>query len=868
MKVSFHDEYGLVRRRRKGPPLACLLGVILIVACGQLPSQRTQIEELLNPPIAEDPEGRADWFLDQRLYPQNTLPAEARREAWDSISLQGIATASVAPAAAAWKTIGPGPTHSAYPSNWGTTSGRINAVAVSPSNAQIVLAGSSTGGLWRSTNAGTSFAPVSDDQVDLAVGSIAFAKSDTSVVYAGMGDIKLGYLGSGVLKSTDAGRTWARINNKSLPSPGTVAKIEVDAANPDRVYVAQFSRLSGSTVTSSGLYVSSDGGVNWTRTFEGSARDVVISPSDRRTIYLGATQKESIDPPPGLYRSTDSGITWSNVFTVPQPDPVFRSDVKIAIPTSRPDTIYVYSGGVFRGNTEVRLARSTDGGISWANRNTADLDIAQFGYNTYIAVDPTQPDTIYIGSRDVFKSTDGAATWRNLNRNFIQSAQFIEYAPTLSNTHPDQHALCFAPNNSQVLYIGNDGGLSKSTDGGATFQSLNSSLSLTQFVGITIHPLDTSLSFGGTQDNGTQRRLSNSNVWAEFVAGDGGRTVVNPLGPGTVFTTFIKGAVFRFYDYGLSFDRQVAFSSTFGEPDIGSRIAFYPPFVGNGIDSTLYFGTWRLFISTDTGENWFAPGGDTDLTKGINQQGRDVLSAISIAPSNLDVIYTGSSQGRAMVSTDGGKNWSDITSGLPDRFITCIAISPVNHSTAFLSVSGFEAGHVFKTTDRGLTWSDVSRTLPDIPAGAIVVDPNDSERIYVGTDIGVFRSVNGGASWQAFNNGMPPVIITAFSAHRSGLIQAATYGRGAYEIDTVSGRPAISSVEFDGKKKMTIKGNNLGPSPQVLINGADQGARVASASASAIKLKGKSSQLGLKTGDNSVRVITSDGGSNVFTLRL
>ena len=821
--------------------------------------------------VTEDPEGRSDWFFSQRAYPSGDLPTDARQSAWESVSRGGILTQLItATASTTWQSIGPSPTQPGY-SNWGLTSGRINAVAVSPASAQVVIAGSSTGGIWQSTNGGASFSPVTDSQVDLAVGSIAFSPSNPSIVYAGMGDSKLGYLGSGVLKSTNGGRAWAKVSNNTLPSPGAVARIEVDPENPERVYVAQYLRVSDEKVLSSGFYLSTDGGVSWTRTLVGAARDIAISPSNRQTLFVGTIprndQTENVAAP-GLHRSTDGGNTWTNILPVIY-DAGFRRDVKVAVTPARPQDVYVFTGGIRNNNISARVAVSTDNGSTWSDRSTS-FDTAQIGYNTYIYADPRNADTLYLGSRDVYRSTDGGHSWANLTRSFsLAGENFYIYSPAIATTHPDQHAFALSPASQNDIYIGNDGGLSKSTDRGATFKSLNASLSLTQFVGIAVHPTDPRITYGGTQDNGTQMRLADSNIWYEFAPGDGGRCVINPENPSVVFTNYYRGNLYRFSDNGRSYETQVAFTTTFGEFGDNPRIGFYPPFVGNGVDSTLYIGSYRLFLSTNEGGSWFAPGGETDLTKGMNERGVDVLSAIGVSRSNTDVIYTGSAQGRAMVTTDRGATWNDITRGLPDRFITSIAVDPTIPAKAYLSVSGFKSSHIFKTTDAGASWADASSGLPDIPVNALLIDPFDAEKIYAGTDIGVFRSKNGGASWQSFNSGMPPVVITGFSAQASGLIQVATYGRGAFEIRSDDDRPSISTASFDGKKKLSISGNRFGSAPKVLINDVDQSSRISAFSETSIKLKSKASKLGLKTGENIIQVIESEGnGSNIFILRL
>lgn len=833
---------------------------------GALLLEPSESEDPLSLLETEQPEERSEWFISQRAYPFDSVSAEARREAWESVLQHRQALdGSLSPAASnVWQQIGPSPTNSAYNSAWGVTSGRINSVAVSPANSQIILIGSSTGGIWRSTSGGSNFAPVSDDQVDLAVGSISFSKSDPQIVYAGMGDTKLGYLGSGVLKSTNGGASWRRASNSSLPSPGLIARIEVDPSNSSRVYVAQFSRLAGVETQASGFYVSSDGGVNWTKTFTGWTRDVVIHPTNRQTVFLCAASRETGDEvqPAGLYRSTDSGQTWSVILAAPF-DPRRTRDFRVAVSAADPQKIYAYLGGFNGADFRVKLMASADGGGTWSVRNAEGLDWAAFGYNTYIHADPANANRIFVGTRDIYRSDDGGETWTNITRNFSPFGVILDYTPWLANTHPDQHGFAFAPSNPSVIYIGNDGGISKSTDGGNRFQSLNSSLSLTQFIGITLHPTDPAISYGGTQDNGTQRRLNGTSQWLEFASGDGGRSVLSVTRPDIVFTTYIRGSIFRFSENGTVFDRQVAFSSSFGE---GGRISFYAPFVGNGVDDTLYFGTWRLFISTDMGGDWTAPGGETDLTKGFTAKGADVLTAIAVARSNTRIIYTGSAQGRAMASTDGGATWMDITTGLPDRNITAIAIDRDNPAVAYLTVSGYGSGHVFKTTDRGATWAGASAGLPDIPANAILIDPGASNRLYLGTDIGVFRSTDGGASWQSFNSGMPPVVVTAFAAQESGLIQASTYGRGAYEIMAGVSRPAISSVEFN-KKKMTINGSRFSGSPSVIINDIDRTSYVKTVSDTTIRLKAKPKKIGLIEGDNTIRVVNEDGGSTVFVFR-
>ena len=522
----------------------------------------------------EDTDGRSDWFTFQRAYPFEAIPADARRRAWEALDRMRTESLVKATAVRRWQPIGPSPTLSAYYGNWGNTSGRINAIAVSPADARLVLAGSSTGGIWRSTDSGATFIPASDNQVDLAVGSLAFAWNKPAIVYAGMGDSKIGYLGSGVLKSTDAGLTWARVSNATLPSPGTISKIEVDPTNQNRVYVAQYSRLATDKVTSSGLYVSSDGGVSWTKTLTGAARDIVVDSANPRILFGGLSRLDADnDPPMRVVRSTDAGTTWTVSFNGDNYDVKKRQDCRVAVSPANPQKVYAYYGGFIGDHLYTNLLASTDGGATWMGLGTGGFDTAQLGYNTYLAADPSDAKTLYVGSRDLFRSTDNGVTWASLTGSFSFNGDYYEYTPGASKAHPDQHALAFVPGSADEFYIGCDGGIYKTANGGASFQSLNRGLTLTQFTSIAIHPNDASISLGGTQDNGTQWRYATNNAWYEVFSGDGGRVVFNPLDPNMVFITYIRGNIYRYLGSGKYLDEQIAFTSSFGEAPIAMRNA-------------------------------------------------------------------------------------------------------------------------------------------------------------------------------------------------------------------------------------------------------------------------------------------------------
>jgi hypothetical protein len=772
-------------------------------------------------------DARRQWFMMQRAYPFDAPPAEGRLRAWlarpKDAGRGKDGNSDTRSVAQTWRSIGPSPTTPAFPDNWGLTSGRLNSIAVHPTAPHIILIGAATGGIWRSTDGGANFAPVSDTHVDLAVGSIAFSPSNPSIVYAGMGDQDNGYFGTGVLKSTDAGATWTRVSNTTLPPLGTTTKVEVDPADSNRVYVLQATRTLATSYDNlnldgnryaSGVFVSVNGGVDWQKTLAGSPRDLVIHPTNPRLMYVGLNPVSVVVPvgtppvvePATLHKSEDGGMTWTPRYVAPTG--TNTSDMRVAVSADQPDKVYLLSGN----RTNIRLDvidRHT--GVA-TPKSLTGVDPGQFGYNAYLHLAPNDSNTIYIGTRDVYKSTDGGGSWVNLTKNFTGTN--FGYSPFSSTSHPDQQAFAFHPANPNTIYIGNDGGISRSTDGGATFQSLNASLTLTQFVGISMHPTNPAITYGGTQDNGTQLRLPGVNAWREFAEGDGGRSIVNAANPSMVFTTYVYGSATRFTGNGTSGRTLIAQNKSFGEPTTGQRIAFYPPMVGNGVDSTIYFGTYRLFTctncdtasatSTTTPSNWTAPGGARDLTKqeGVVCTGSplpvecgDVLSAIGVqraALSASQVIYTGSSKGRVMVSTDGGANWTDKTGGLPNRFVESITVNPSNAAEAFITYGGFGTGHVYRTTNHGDSWTNIGGTpgqpnaIPNIPVSAFLIDPVTPTTFYAGTDIGVFRSTDNGATWATFNQGMLPAVVTGFATSVGGVIQLSTYGRGAYELTSAA----------------------------------------------------------------------------------
>lgn len=711
---------------------------------------------------------RARWMYEQRAYPFDAVPREARRQAWEEavrVRLRAVPSAIGAAPVPYWRPIGPLPVRVDWP--WKTATGRVKALAVSPIDPGLVLVGASSGGIWRSNDSGASFTPVTDEHVDLSVGAIAFAPSDPRVVYAAMGS---DFLGTGVLRSADAGATWQLVSGPTFAPRGTAIRVVVDSGNPDRLWVAQTSRqdaMSGQ-VFSSGVLLSVDGGVTWSTQLHGLITDFIAHPLTTETLLVGVSRPDQPGLSRGVHRSTDGGATWSLLYSG-DPDPGSQPNYTLAVTSG--GRIYVHAVITTETALRPRFLLSDDYGITWSQQTATSLPQAK---SAYLQNDPWNDATLYVGfhDRDGWKSVDAGATWQNMTRNINVNGHFD---PAGSTSHIDQHAIAFA-GNSNTFYLGNDGGAFLTRNGGTTFDTLNSSLSLVQAYRVNAHPFDANLLFLGTQDNGLERRLPDGS-WREVITGDYGTIVFNLNDPSRIISNYIFCTLVEFASNGDRYRNTISSTATFGEPSGEARVGFIAPFEQSRRTGTLYFGTWRLFLSRDFGDNWTAPAGTLDLTRGRS----DVLSAIGVSQLDPQLLYTGSHRGRVMVSRDEGLTWTDVTAGLPDRSVRAVVPHRRNPSVAYVAFSGYRSDHVFVTQDYGASWQSISAGLPDIPVNALLVDPSDDTILYAGTDVGVFRR-QGQGQWQPFMDGMPPVVVTSFDVTAAGRIVLSTYGRGVYEL--------------------------------------------------------------------------------------
>lgn len=720
---------------------------------------------------------RSQHYYKMRAFPFNNVPMDWRVKALEHVRTRVPVGKNSngkvgALAGEQLRPIGPAPI--ANGRTFGqrqNVTGRVTALAIDAQNPAIVYLGAAQGGVWCTTNGGQTWQPMTDNAPTQAVGAIAIAPNNRNTIYVGTGEGNLSgdsFAGMGVLKSTDGGQTWVTLAADTFMGLA-FSGLVIDPRNPNTLYASITSGVFGRRAVSDlslgkkkGIYKSTDGGVNWNLVLADEffsvnpGTDIEIDPVNPATLYATIFTQ-------GIFKTTDGGNSWKKLGTGLPQFGFNRIDVGIA----GSDTNVVYASfGSSRNNDLLGLFKSTDGGVTWNTiappPRTRFGNICQCSYDNFITVDPTDADIVYFGGVGFYKSSDGGQSWTDLSTINI-------------GLHADAHAMAFVPGNANRIFVGNDGGVWSSNDGGSTWVNINNNLNITQFQGIALHPTDAHITIGGTQDNGTNL-YTGSDTWEHVLDGDGGNTQIDQEDPNIVYTNVQSVAIrgpFRSREGG----RFGTFKRATKGIDQSDPVLFYAPFILDpNNQSTLYFGTFRLYRSTDRGNNWQAI--SERLTNGVF----GAISAIAVAPGQPRNIYTGSNNGAVFASTDRGKTFRNVSDNLPLRAISDITVDPVNPLTIYVTLSGFTSGHVFKSTTGGGNWQDISGNLPDAPVNAIVINAKDPRQIFVGNDMGLFQSDDGGATW-ALVPGLPFVTVFDIAINEKlGILRVATHGRGIYEL--------------------------------------------------------------------------------------
>jgi uncharacterized protein (TIGR03437 family) len=782
---------------------------------------------------------RDEWFYSQRSYPRDQIPAGARLNAIaeirriDRAVRAGRQQTRAATAlggglantldAATWTSIGPRPTdlHSTY-----VTAGRVNAIAIDPRDNDVVYMGAAEGGVWKTTDGGINWKPLTDDQASLASGAIAIDPTNPDTVYVGTGEENFAldnYYGAGILKSTDGGASWTNIVGPFLRT--TIGALAISPA--DSQILLASSRI--------GVYRSTDGAATWTPVLPGVGTSVLFDPTDGNIAYaaLGNVSGSALN---GVFRSTDGGQTWkglagSGSSALPTSN-VGR--IEIAIAPSTPTTLYV---GIQRApaNTDGSLLgiyKTTDSGNTWTNLNAPNIcaTVGQCWYDMTIRVHPKNPDIVFaFGSLTLARTLNGGSTWESLSHT----------GPNRVQIHVDEHYLAFT-NDGAKLYIANDGGMYSTTDItdlSVNWTELNDTLSITQFYpGLSINPSNANISLGGAQDNGTQR-YGGSFSWNNVTGGDGGFTAFDAAIPSIAYAEYTSVSIQKTTDgfnnfvqsvYGINGQDSTQFISPFAIDPSNSQV--------------LYFGTYRVWQTVDGAGKWSAV--SPDLTGGAG--GRSTIKTVAPAPGDPNTVYTGFANGKVFMTTNAlaGPNasWTNRSSGLPTRSVTQITVDPIDAATAYVTYSGFAldaspTGHVFKTTNGGQTWNDISASLADIPVNALQVDPDIPDTLYIGTDAGVMVTTDAGATWSTLGNGLPRVVVSDLVLHRkTRTLRAATHGRSMWDILTplasASRQPTIASLSPGsvnagiGDFTLAVTGTNFAAGTKLRFNGETRSTNV------------------------------------------
>ena len=714
---------------------------------------------------------RNEWFFSSRRDGA-TAPLNLLR--WAGVlHTQQMMRSQTIQGPGSWTSRGPSPSNF-FTWSFGRVSGRVIALARDWGN-NILYVGAASGGLWKSTNDGASWTSIFDGAGTTTVGAITIDPNNPSTLWAGTGENSgdcESYFGIGLMRSTDGGATWQQRNGSggtSLQNLSAFASIIVDPRDSNHIIAGgRYRDCVNGNYFWGGLYTTTDAGATWINRISGAGVDEIIQDPTNMDVYWASIENL------GLFRSTDNGVTWNVQTASGLPSgSVGRAEVAMAPSNNN----FVYALFADAGGTP-QLWRTTNGGSAWSQMasgsNACD---GQCWYNMVLRVHITDPNIVYRGTVHIFKSTNGGSTWSDLSGNWGPNQK----------VHQDTHVFLMDPGNAGTIYVGCDGGIWKSSDGGTTYSNLNGNLNLTQFYAVGNHPGDDNIVCGGAQDNSSLARTSTDTWDLQQVTGDGFVCHFNPVNPDIAYIAGypdFQGLPSVFRSTNGVFGPFTYITGTASGISAGERTNWVTPYMMDpSSPSTLYLGTQRIYKSTNMGSNW-TPVGPSDMTAGNGS-----VSALEVNRSSGLYVFAGTTDGRVWRSVNGGVFWSNITTGLPARYINDIAGDPSNSARAFCAVGGFGTAHLWEHPGIG-NWIARGAGLPDVPANTVFM--LSSSEIYVGTDVGVYVSTDSGLNFTPFMAGMPqgtPVTDLKYTAATRALT-AGTYGRGAWQYTLPTPPPA------------------------------------------------------------------------------
>ncbi len=685
--------------------------------------------------------------------------------------------------------------------------GRAVAVTGDPTKPSVFYFGSVNGGVWKSTNGGTSWRNITDGTSNISsVGAIAVAPSDPNVIYAGGGEADLREdwtYGDGMYRSTDAGRTWTHLG---LDDARHIARIVIDPRDPDRVLVAAMGHASGRNGMR-GVYRSKDGGRTWERMLfvddSTGAIDLAMDPSNPRIVYAAMWHMQRT--PWGftaghgsVWKTTDGGDTWRDLTANPgiPKNPLGR--IGVSVSPANPERIYATiecppedsTGGIFR---------SDDGGASWHRTSGDQKWMVRPWYYSVVTADPSDTNTVFVMNLSTWKSTDGGHTFSRIRL-----------------PHGDTHALWIDPHDSRRMISGNDGGATVSLDGGANWSSIMNQPTA-QFYHVTTDDQWPYRIFGAQQDNTTLSMASRSDDgtitamdWYAVGGGEAGYIAPKPGNPNIVIAGTYTGTMTR-YDVRTKQAKDISVwlnnYDGWAARDVPNRFQWtYPILYSTHDPRALYTTANRVFRSMNDGDSWEAISPDLTLhdPKTLGPAGGPItydmtgtewyasIFAFAESPLTADVLWAGSDDGLIHLSRDRSKTWINVT---PPNFGTYTRVSIIEPShydagTAYVAANRFQqddfAPYLYKTTDYGHTWTKITTGIPNgAYTRTIREDPARRGLLFAGTETGIYYSTDDGAHWTSLQLNLPRAAVRDLHIHGSDLI-AATHGRAMWLLDDIT----------------------------------------------------------------------------------
>ena len=703
---------------------------------------------------------------------------------------------------------------------------RVEAIAVPPGNHGTIYVGVGSGNLWKTENNGLTWTPIFEKESTFSIGDVAVSSSNPSIVWVGTGETQprhsgYSYSGTGVFKSTDAGQTW---RNMGLHDTHHIGKVLIHPTDPNVVFVAALGHF-WSPNEERGVFRTTDGGRNWERVLYFSDHtgvvDLVMDPSDSRTLFASAWQAVSGGPDEagvesGIFRSTDGGDHWEKLGGGLPEGPLGRIGLDVA--PSASGVVYAFvdnwNPSPIEGQEIVggEVYRSDDAGDSWRKVNEDDLYpvFGVYGWKfTDIRVSPDDPDDVFILGNRAFHSVDGGRTFRRIGEKIIRMHDTRGVI-----MHLDHHEIWIDPLNPDRVLLGNDGGLYQSWDRGESWLHLNN-IPAAEFYSISLDGSDPYRIFGGTQDNAALYGPSHISIeeaiwdpWEnvyldQWTGGDSFDTYLDPTDSAFVYYEHQHGAMRRM---DISQDsvltgvaesirprlrgREVAEGGRVGAEE-SWRSGWYTPFILSHYDPrTLYVGGNRVLKSTNRGNDWVPVSPDLSDDpagpRGVVPFGTITMIAESRLQQGL--LYVGTEGGSVWITRDGGGKWEKIDQGLPRKWVSRVVASQHETGRVFLSQTGFREDdfgiYLFRSEDFGKSWAPITGNLPMESINVIQEDPNFPDLLYVGTDLGVYVSGDGGGGWHALSSNLPTTPVHDLDVHpRDGELVIGTHGRSVFVLD-------------------------------------------------------------------------------------